>query len=79
MVKRSRSQSQEAPSRLSCLTMVPPDSSFHFQTRARKASRPRSSLVFPSSASCRSTTYWVPMPAWSVPNCQSVLWPSIRL
>ncbi len=29
--------------------MVPPDSSFHCQTRATNASRPRSSFVFPSS------------------------------
>jgi hypothetical protein len=29
MVKRSRDQSQEAPSRLSWLMMVPPDSAFH--------------------------------------------------
>ena len=59
--------------------MVPPDSSFHCQTRAMKASRPRSSLVLPSFSSCRSTTYWVAMPAWSVPGIQSALYPSIRL
>ncbi len=32
MVKRSRSQSQEAPSRFSWLKIVPPDSAFHSQT-----------------------------------------------
>ena len=42
MVKRSRDQSQEAPRRLSWRTMVPPDSSFHSQTRWTNSSRPRS-------------------------------------
>ena len=40
MVKRSRDQSQEAPSRLSWLMMVPPDSAFHAHTRSRNFSRP---------------------------------------
>ena len=40
MVKRSRLQSQEAPSRLSWLMIVPPDSAFHAQTLSTKASRP---------------------------------------
>ena len=40
MVKRSRDQSQEAPSRFSWLTMVPPLSAFHSQTRSRNFSRP---------------------------------------
>ena len=39
-MKRSRSQSQEAPSRFSCRMIVPPDSSFHFHTRWTNASRP---------------------------------------
>ena len=38
----SRDQSQEAPRRLSWRTMVPPDSSFHSQTRLTNSSRPRS-------------------------------------
>ena len=42
MVKRSRDQSQEAPRRLSWLTMAPPDSAFHAQTFSRNFSRPRS-------------------------------------
>ena len=58
--------------------MVPPDSSFHCQIRATNASRPRSSLVLPSAASWRSTTYWVAMPAWSVPGTQRAFRPSIR-
>ena len=40
MVKRSRDQSQEAPSRFSWLMMAPPDSAFHSQTRLRNSSRP---------------------------------------
>ena len=44
MVKRSRDQSQDAPSRFSWLMMVPPDSAFHSQTRLMKASRPISRL-----------------------------------
>ena len=40
MVKRSRDQSHEAPSRLSCLMMVPPDSAFQAQTFSRNFSRP---------------------------------------
>ena len=35
MVKRSRDQSQDAPSRLSWLMMVPPDSAFQAQTCSR--------------------------------------------
>ena len=42
MVKRSRSQSQEAPRRFSWSMIWPPDSAFHCQTRSMKASRPRS-------------------------------------
>ena len=43
MVKRSRDQSQEAPRRLQLRARcVPPDSSFHSQTRLTKSSRPRS-------------------------------------
>ena len=40
MVKRSRLQSQEAPSRLSWLTIRPPDSAFHAQTFSTNFSRP---------------------------------------
>ena len=58
--------------------MVRPDSSFHRQTRATNASRPRSSLRRPSAASWRSMTFCVAIPAWSVPGSQSTLWPSIR-
>ena len=42
IVKRSRDQSTEAPSRRIWLVMVPPDSSFHFHTRSTNSSRPRS-------------------------------------
>ena len=89
MVKRSRAQSQVAPSRRSCFRIVPPDSSRQAQTFSMKASRPivsvlpffggmpRSSAI-PCSASIRSTTIWVAMPAWSVPGCHSTLRPCIR-
>ena len=40
MVKRSRDQSQEAPSRFSWLMIVPPDSAFHSQTFSTNSSRP---------------------------------------
>jgi len=73
MVKRSRSQSQEAPRRFSWPMICPPDSPFHCQTRSIKASRPSSKRSFPSAASWRSTTFWVAMPAWSVPGIQSTL------
>ncbi len=39
-MKRSRLQSQEAPSRFNWPTIAPPDSAFHAQTRSRNASRP---------------------------------------
>jgi hypothetical protein len=63
MVKRSRGQSGEAPSRRTWRMIVPPDSSFQAQTRSTNASRPRSWRLAPSSASWRSTTICVAMPA----------------
>ena len=41
-MKRSRDQSQEAPSRFSWLKIMPPDSAFHSQTFSTNSSRPRS-------------------------------------
>ena len=79
MVKRSRDQSHEAPSRLSWPMMAPPDSAFHSQTRLMNASRPISRL--PGcwrSINWRSTTAWVAMPAWSVPGCHSTSLPRMR-
>ena len=78
MVKRSRDQSQEAPRRLSWRTMVPPDSSFHSQTRRTNSSRPRSRRWIWRSASRRSTTICVAMPAWSMPGCHSTSLPRMR-
>ena len=79
MVKRSRDQSQEAPSRFSWLTMVPPDSAFQAQTFSRNSSRPmRAAVGLLRSISWRSTTIWVAMPAWSVPGCQSTSLPRMR-
>ncbi len=63
MVKRSRDQSTEAPSRRSCWEMVPPESSFHAQTRSMKASRVMSVRRWPAALICRSTTICVAMPA----------------
>jgi len=79
MVKRSRGQSSDAPSRRNCRVMVPPDSAFQSQTRRMKASRPmaRRSGCF-CSASSRSTTICVAMPAWSVPGCHSASRPCMR-
>ena len=68
MVKRSRVQSQEKPRRRICSAMRPPWRCFHSHTRSMKASRPRWWRVRPSPASWRSTTFWVAMPAWSVPG-----------
>ena len=79
MVKRSRDQSHDAPSRFSWLRMVEPLSSFHAQTFSMNFSRP---IVrrFGSwrSIICRSTTICVAMPAWSVPGCQSTSRPRMR-
>ena len=64
MVKRSRDQSQEAPSRFSWLTMTPPLSAFHCQTRSRNLARPMSRRPGSCrSINCRSTTIWVAIPA----------------
>ena len=79
MVKRSRDQSQDAPSRFSWLTMVPPLSAFHCQTRSRNFSRPMSRRPGSCrSINCRSTTICVAMPAWSVPGCHSTSRPRMR-
>ena len=78
MVKRSRLQSGEAPSERSWRVIVPPDSAFHFQTRAMNASRPSLWRSDCSSASWRSTTICVAMPAWSVPGCHNASRPFMR-
>ena len=79
MVKRSRDQSQEAPRRFSWLTMVPPLSAFHSQTRSRNFSRPMSRRPGSCrSINWRSTTICVAMPAWSVPGCHSTSLPRMR-
>ncbi|SLJ82350.1 Uncharacterised protein [Mycobacteroides abscessus subsp. abscessus] len=71
MVKRSRLQSTPSPSARICHWMAPPDSRFQSQTFSTNSSRPKSSLVLPSTASCFSTTVWVAMPAWSMPGSHS--------
>ena len=64
--------------RLSWLMMVPPFSARQAQTRSMNLSRPRSWRLRFSLASCRSTTFWVAMPAWSVPGTHRVLSPRMR-
>ncbi len=78
IVKRSRDQSPDVPSRRIWFVIVEPDSCFHAQTRSANCSRPRSRRDSPCAFSCCSTTICVAMPAWSVPSCQSVLSPRIR-
>ena len=90
MVKRSRLQSHEAPSRRSWLMMVPPEWAFHSQTLARNSSRlssfllaspgvaPSTASPMPSCSRLRTTTIWVAMPAWSVPGCHSTSSPFMR-
>ncbi len=79
MVNRSRLQSTPSPSRRIWPPMAPPDSRFQSQTFSTNSSRPKSSLVLPSTASCFSTTLWVAMPAWSIPGCHNTSYPCIRL
>ncbi len=71
MVKRSRLQSTPSPSRRIWAPIVPPESCFQSQTLSMNSSRPKSSFVLPSTASCFSTTVWVAMPAWSMPGSHS--------
>ena len=70
-MNRSRDQSTDDPSLRIWLVIVPRLLATHSHTRASKASRPTSWRDFPSAANCFSTTFWVAMPAWSVPGSQS--------
>ncbi len=58
--------------------IFPPLCSFHCQTRFSNSSRPRSSFFLPSLPSCRSTTIWVAIPAWSSPGSHRVSNPLMR-
>ncbi len=78
MVNTERFQSGEAPSSRCCSAICPPLCPFQAHTRSRNASRPSSWRLVPPRASCRSTTVWVAMPAWSIPGCQRVLKPRMR-
>ena len=73
MVNRSRSQSTLSPRRRIWPRIFPPDSAFHCQTRSMNFSRPRSCRDRPSLASSRSTTFWVAIPAWSMPGSHSAV------
>ena len=80
MVKRERDQSQETPIFFCCWTMRFPYFSFHFHTRWRNFSRPKSWRLRPSLTRRSSSTFtWVEMPAWSTPGSQRVEYPCIRL
>ena len=50
--------------------ILPPYLRFHSHARSRKPSRPRSSLVSPSSFMAATTLASVAMEAWSVPGTQ---------
>ena len=58
-----RDQSAEAPMERSCWRITPPVCSTKHLVRSMNLSRPRSSRVSPSAASCFSTTFCVAMPA----------------
>ena len=78
MVKRSRVQSQLAPSFFCCSTMRRPYSSRHCQARFRKPSRPKSCLVSPSLRRASMIFTSVAMEAWSVPGSHRVGSPFMR-
>ncbi len=61
MVKRSRLQSQLAPSRTIWRLMVSPYCSFHCHARSRNFSRPISRRLIPSFSSWRFTIISVEM------------------
>src|ERR1022692_1479472 len=77
-VKRSRLQSQLAPRRIIWRLIWSPYCAFHSHTRSMNLSRPMVRRSRPSSASLRSTTICVAMPAWSVPGSHRVLSPRMR-
>ena len=58
--------------------MVEPYWSRQRHTRSMNFSRPSSSRLVPSARSARSTSVWVPMPAWSVPKIHFVRLPRMR-
>ena len=71
MVKARRDQSQEAPSFLSCSTILPPYFSFHSHAYLRNSSRVRLSFSMPCFLSCSTILTSVAIEAWSVPGSQS--------
>src|SRR5437870_7219398 len=58
--------------------MTGPVSRTNCHTRSTNLSRPRSNRVLPSLATSRSTTFWVAIPAWSVPGSHSAARPRMR-
>jgi len=53
-------------------------SSLTFQVSSRNLSLPISSRDVPRARSLFYTTFWVAIPAWSLPGSQRVGWPSMR-
>jgi len=80
MVKRERSQSQDAPIRLVWSTIRLPNRFFQSQTRSKNFSRPKSYFVSPSSFRRDSSTFiCVAIPAWSHPGSHRASYPFILL
>ena len=78
MVKRVRSKSHEQPMATSCSKITRSYSSFHACTCATNSSRVKSVRFLPCSASRRSTTVCVAIPAWSVPGIHKTSRPRMR-
>ena len=76
IVKRVRSQSQEAPNRLSWSKMIPPYLSFQSKACSKNASLPMSDFLIPCSLSNFTTLASVAIDAWSVPGTQHAFFPS---
>ena len=77
MVKEVLSQSQLAPSFLSCSKIIPPNSSFHSQACFKNSSLPISDFLIPFSLNRLTTLASVAIDAWSVPGTQQAFFPNI--
>jgi hypothetical protein len=78
MVKALRDQSQEAPSRLSWLMIVPPDCAFHSQTLATNSSRVKSVRRFCLLGQFALHHHLRGDAGMVLPGCHSVSKPRIR-
>src|SRR5438067_12812483 len=77
-VKRVRLQPHWQAITLGCSRMVVAVARMKAHTRSTDLSRPRSKRVLPSFATSRSTTFWVAIPAWSVPGSHRASLPRMR-